>query len=523
MVDSDSDGDLAAFVAPPSPEGAPPLPSEAPSARLVGHVFPQQNGFGALSASTFIGEGPRGRQVVRHLGTIRWYNGRRQLGKVIPDSGGDDLFIPMRGAVNGSQVPPQPGGLFHGTRVSFLPVRLSTGESATPANLRDKSIREDVVCMDVRPVPGQVGLSVGVDTDNGAKEQQDDRIAAADLHELGFFCGVFDGHRGFECADFLARALPGSVLAEYRKRVKCYGKKGLTGLSEKDEASLISQAIEDAFESTDQAFLQAAAKKGLMDGSTAVVSLMCHGFEIAEKVAIPEAYDPLAAPVASPEQIPGSVASAPQGVARLFIAWCGDSRAVLLRGRKGMRLTEDHRPTRTDEQQRVVRAGGRVVQDAWGIFRVGPKEDNKLAIELQRSKKREPGAMKWYLSTSRAFGDPELKSPNPIVISTPDTRVVDLVPEDWAVVLGCDGIFDYMSDQQVADVVWKSMAARGEDCIMASKAVVQAALRSGSKDNLTAIVMRLGWASPPGATLGDTVAASAATATAASDELNMFS
>merc|ERR1712129_344869 len=60
----------------------------------------------------------------RALGTVRWYNGRRRLGYVIPDDGKGDLFIPAQGAVNGSVVPPQPGGLFHGTRVSFLPMAL---------------------------------------------------------------------------------------------------------------------------------------------------------------------------------------------------------------------------------------------------------------------------------------------------------------------------------------------------------------------------------------------------------------
>eukprot|EP00913_Durusdinium_trenchii_P017368 g16333.t1 len=64
------------------------------------------------------GAPPPPAKPVRRTGIIRWYNGRRRLGAVIPD-GADatDLFIPAQGAPNGSQVPPQPGGLFHGTRV----------------------------------------------------------------------------------------------------------------------------------------------------------------------------------------------------------------------------------------------------------------------------------------------------------------------------------------------------------------------------------------------------------------------
>ena len=69
----------------------------------------------------------------------------------------------------------------------------------------------------VRPLAGQKGLMCGVDTNAGAKdgeelttvatcclgqqlhtrqERNDDRIAAQDLHELGFLTGIFDGHRG---------------------------------------------------------------------------------------------------------------------------------------------------------------------------------------------------------------------------------------------------------------------------------------------------------------------------------------
>ena len=75
----------------------------------------------------------------------------------------------------------------------------------------------------VRPLAGQQGLSCGVDTNAGAKdsfrvvccvavrcdgfsfspfecnqERNDDRVAAQDLHELGFLTGIFDGHRGTE-------------------------------------------------------------------------------------------------------------------------------------------------------------------------------------------------------------------------------------------------------------------------------------------------------------------------------------
>ncbi|CAJ1352133.1 unnamed protein product, partial [Effrenium voratum] len=145
--------------------------------------------------------------------------------------------------------------------------------------------------------------------------------------------------------------------------------------------------------------------------------------------------------------------------------------------------------------QRIEKAGGLVVRDAHKVWRVGPRPDNKLAKELQKGKK-DSQQMMWFLSTCRGFGDPSFKNPDPIVIVTPDVKIVDLVPEDWAYVIGSDGIFDVLSDQEVADIVWR-VVGQGKDAVRAAKEVVSTALRKGSRDNITAVVSRFGWASPP--------------------------
>jgi len=356
----------------------------------------------------------------------------------------------------------------------------------------------------------------------GAKNSNDDRVAALDLNELGFLAGVFDGHIGHACADHVASQLPAAIVSAYKARAKREG--SLVRLSHAQEASLIAGAMADAFEAVDKTFLVAARRKDLKDGSTAIVSLVSHGFEAPTSVDTsslggcaslwPKPKEPPA-----PEKRAGTVPRAPGGIAKLFVAWCGDCRGVLLRGRQGLRVSEDHRPSRPDEQKRVARAGGMVVQDCRGVWRVGPRADNKLAKELQKGKK-DPTKMKWFLSTSRGFGDSELKVPDPIVSVSPEVKIVDLVPEDWAVVLASDGIFDVLSDQEVADVLWKSMVGRGRDPVGGARDVVQAALRAGSRDNLTAVVMRLGWASPP--SLEGHCAVDTRSGEAASDTLNIF-
>jgi len=393
--------------------------------------------------------------------------------------------------------------------------------------------------MDVRPQPGQKGLSVGVGTDAGAKEQNDDRLAATDVQELGFLAGVFDGHRGSDCADWLSKGMPRAVLDAYRVRAKREGNSegSLVKLSSQKEASLISSALVDAFEAMDKAWMVAARKKDLTSGSTALVALISHGFEAP---VAPTSADSAGCAALWPkpkeeegkqqqqqqqaERRAGTVGSAPGGVAKLFTAWAGDCRAVLLRGRTGLRVTEDHRPNKGDEQKRIQRAGGTVLQDSRRVWRVGPRADNKFVRELKGGKRDDK--MRWFLSTSRGFGDPELKQPDPIVIATPDVKTVDLTPEDWAVVMGSDGIFDCLSDQFVADLVWKAMVLRGKNPVDAARELVATALKAGSRDNSTAVVMRFGWSEPPPA---DSVVGAGGAATAgggeaveASDSLNMF-
>lgn len=430
----------------------------------------------------------------RRFGTVRWYNGRRTLGYVIPDGGGTDLFIPAKGAPNGSQVPPQPGGLFHGTRVSFEPLSIATGSSGSRAN---NGSTADTVCSNVLPLPGQIGLSCGVETIAGAKEINDDRICAADLYELGFLAGVFDGHRGFDCSEYVSQQIPTAVMDAYRARVKKI--RSVASLSVSSEVNLILNSIKDAFEITDKAWLQHAKKKELSGGSTGLVVLVSHGFEAPD--------DTSSSPRAS------TVATACGGVAKLFVAWCGDSRAVLCRGRKGIRLSEDHKPDTRAERTRIKAAGGHVMQDAWGTWRVGGRDESDMLNELNRRRKPSDEPSRWLLSTSRSFGDVELKVPDPLVISEPDIRVVDLVPEDWSIILACDGVFDVLSDQEVADTMFLHQA----DPIQAARAVVQRAFEKGSKDNLTAVTMRLGWSQPPSA-----IEASAVGLEQASTGLDMF-
>lgn len=192
------------------------------------------------------------------------------------------------------------------------------------------------------------------------------------------------------------------------------------------------------------------------------VALLCHGFEAAAHSA--------------------TVSGCGGGTAKLFVAWCGDSRAVLMRGQQALRLSEDHKPERLDEIRRIKKAGGTVVQDAAGTYRVGHRP--------------QPGQQGYYLSTSRAFGDVELKEPEPLVVVQPDMKVHTLTPEDWAVVLCSDGVFNVLSDQDVADAAWDAVVRRPGGPVDAARAIADRAQAAGSSDNITVLMLRLGWADP---------------------------
>lgn len=390
--------------------------------------------------------------VPRRLsGRIRWYNGRRQIGIVEGDSG-QEMFIPVGGAINRNLVPATPGGLLHGTRVAFTPLTLQDPDSSP---LRD-------ACVEVLPIDmSQPGLECGVETRIGGRASNEDRLVANDLYDLGFLSGICDGHGGMNCVDYVSQRLPTALHGCFASNVSQL-KDGMVSLTPSQEEDLITSSIRDAFKVTDQEFNQTAKAAGLRDGSTALLVLLAHGFE------------------ALPTQ--ASVPGCKGGVAKLFVANCGDCRAILINGRKAKRLSEDHKPERRDETVRIQKAGGIVIQDLnTGIYRVARKKgDHRL-----------------FLSTSRAFGDLELKEPRKLVIAEPEIRVHTLEPEDWAVVLGCDGVWGVMTDQMVADAVWHVMSFQGQGPVEAAQEVANRAESLGSTDNITVLVMRLGWAQPP--------------------------
>jgi len=124
-------------------------------------------------------------------------------------------------------------------------------------------------------------------------------------------------------------------------------------------------------------------------------------------------------------------------------------------------LSHDHKPNRPDEKQRIEQLGGCVLY-------------NRVMGRL---------------GVSRAFGDKSLKQ---YVTAEPEVVSVELTAGDEILILACDGLWD------VADMDTAGGLARTHSKSKGLKAAAQAlttyAVRNGSNDNVTAMVVGLsGW------------------------------
>ena len=127
--------------------------------------------------------------------------------------------------------------------------------------------------------------------------------------------------------------------------------------------------------------------------------------------------------------------------------WCanvGDSRAVLARLSHetwvAMPLSRDHKPDDEDESMRIISCGGRIAayQDELG----NPLGPARVWLKDQNI----PG-----LAMSRSLRD--LVASTAGVICIPELTELTLLPEDKFIVIGSDGVFEFMSNEDVVRTV----------------------------------------------------------------------
>lgn len=315
--------------------------------------------------------------------------------------------------------------------------------------------------------------SFGLAQSLGRRDTQEDRYLAVPdvgstlglqhITSVGFFA-VFDGHMGYTAAEFARDNLLRNIVAQ----------------------PLLSthpgEAMDRAFRVTDEQFI---------------------------------------GPRPALEQVPNlaSVSGTTVGCAmvdfqrrRAVVGNVGDSRVVLCRSGSAVSLTRDHTCSMLTEEERVNVSRTRVaavinthmwitVPSVHALMAAAAVLDGQPPPAPLSGSAARFGARGSSLSleVTRAIGDPLFKAAyNPslavagldLVSCVPDILDVQLDDECEFLVLGTDGLYSALSNEEVVACVRAALSA-GQTTQQASETLVSLSLQRGCSDNVTAIIVRL--------------------------------
>jgi serine/threonine protein phosphatase PrpC len=229
------------------------------------------------------------------------------------------------------------------------------------------------------------------------------------------YIAVFDGHGGIETAMIAAETLADCISS-----------------SSHFAAGRYADALRDGFVNCDNDICDIQAHSGRYNGSTAVVVLIT--------------------------------------ATHVYCANVGDSRAVLCRGNKAVDLSQDHKPSLKREYDRVVAAGGQIIN----------------------------GRVRGMLAMTRALGDVMFKRPDvspeaQIVTPVPEVTAIELTDDDFAIVLACDGIWDCITSQEVCQFFLEENNEHDDWALMCEnlcEILVAPTLHQFGTDNMTIVTVR---------------------------------
>ena len=226
------------------------------------------------------------------------------------------------------------------------------------------------------------------------------------------YYAVFDGHGGVDAANYSSAHL-------HRYLVE----------SEAFSEGRIEEAILEAFQKTDQNYCKRVQEDNDLKstGTTAVFALI-------------------------------------EDQQTCYLAWVGDSQALLVKNGVNQEIMLPHKPGDDSEKKRIQEAGGFIAYlDTWRL--------------------------NGSLSVSRAIGDPDFK---PYICALPGIAKFDITPDLDFLVVGCDGLFDCLTSQDISNHVYEFLCLNeNSDTVMQdiSSHLSQMAIREGSNDNITSIVL----------------------------------
>jgi protein phosphatase PTC2/3 len=249
------------------------------------------------------------------------------------------------------------------------------------------------------------------------------------------FFGVFDGHGGTACADFLRDSLHQYIV---RSRYFPHSPK---------------EALLDGFRVAESEFLQKACSAKPLDrsGSCAIVVLVV-----------------------------GSVC---------YVANLGDSRALMASsaGNKIYPLSKDHKPQAEDELKRIIENGGKIYQSVTqnnGSPVLGPYRVFPGRLSVSRTFGDAEAKVAVYGGNCN------------VLSAVPDVKAFQIHEEYEFIVLGSDGVFDKMTNREVvqsavAGIVEGKKKNLHEMCAGAAENVMRMAMIRRSLDNVTVVVVGL--------------------------------
>ena len=120
---------------------------------------------------------------------------------------------------------------------------------------------------------------------------------------------------------------------------------------------------------------------------------------------------------------------------KIYFANAGDSRVVYCKNGKAEEGSTDHKPELESEKNRIYKADGWISD----------------------------GRVKGNLNLTRGFGDLEykqnksLKPEEQIITANPDIKIIDFTEDIDFIIIGCDGIWDCLTNQEACDFVSKRL------------------------------------------------------------------
>ena len=261
-----------------------------------------------------------------------------------------------------------------------------------------------------------------------------------DNGEQFYFFGVYDGHGGKGCSLYLQKNL--------HSHIKEFSKDGIKkAIDEVEEQFEKTEALDEKGEIKDQS------------GSCGIMTIIQKN--------------------------------------KCIIANVGDSRLVVFKNNSLFFCTEDHKPDSAVEKERINKAGGSIYQtpSLFPLYQNGKKIDIPWRVL--------PGR----LSVSRTFGDIEAKSEKfggnrNVVATLPDITEIDLNEEFNLIVLGCDGIFDVLSNEEILECIKYVLKEKNvkeindevnmsELCGDFAAMIIKSALAKDSFDNVSCVVIAI--------------------------------